>query len=117
MISNVSAGRLSYQVTLMKPVKTLNSQGAHSITYTSAGTVWANLKQISLREAMSSNVELQTETYTVLMRYRSGIGQDWCVELPNKLRYKIVSINTDKLSGMMILGVELDNTIIQRVES
>lgn len=117
MISNVSAGRLSYQVTLMKPVKTLSSQGAHSITYTSAGTVWANLKQISLREAMSSNVELQTETYTVLMRYRSGIGQDWCVELPNKLRYKIVSINTDKLSGMMILGVELDNTIIQRVES
>lgn len=117
MISNVSAGRLSYQVTLMKPVKTLSSQGAHSITYTSAGTVWANLKQISLREAMSSNVELQTETYTVLMRYRAGIGQDWCVELPNKLRYKIVSINTDKLSGMMILGVELDNTIIQRVES
>ena len=117
MISNVSAGRLNYQVTLMKPVKTLSSQGAHSITYTSAGTVWANLKQISLREAMSSNVELQTETYTVLMRYRSGIGQDWCVELPNKLRYKIVSINTDKLSGMMILGVELDNTIIQRVES
>ena len=117
MISNVNAGKLNYQVTLMKPVKTLNSQGAHSITYTSAGTVWANLKQISLREAMSSNVELQTETYTVLMRYRSGIGQDWCVELPNKLRYKIVSINTDKLSGMMILGVELDNTIIQRVES
>lgn len=117
MISNVSAGRLNYQVTLMKPVKTLSSQGAHSITYTSAGTVWANLKQISLREAMSSNVELQTETYTVLMRYRAGIGQDWCVELPNKLRYKIVSINTDKLSGMMILGVELDNTIIQRVES
>lgn len=117
MISNVNAGKLNYQVTLMKPVKTLSSQGAHSITYTSAGTVWANLKQISLREAMTSNVELQTETYTVLMRYRSGVGQDWCVELPNKLRYKIVSINTDKLSGMMILGVELDNTIIQRVES
>ena len=117
MISNVNAGKLNYQVTLLKPAKTLNGQGAHSITYTSAGTVWANLKQISLREAMTSNVELQTETYTVLMRYRSGIGQDWCVELPNKLRYKIVSINTDKLSGMMILGVELDNTIIQRVES
>lgn len=117
MISNVNAGKLNYQVTLLKPVKTLNGQGAHSITYTSAGTVWANLKQISLREAMTSSVELQTETYTVLMRYRSGIGQDWCVELPNKLRYKIVSINTDKLSGMMILGVELDNTIIQRVES
>lgn len=117
MISNVNAGKLNYQVTLLKPAKTLNGQGAHSITYTSAGTVWANLKQISLREAMTSNVELQTETYTVLMRYRSGIGQDWCVELPNKLRYKIVSINTDKLSGMMILGVELDNTIIQKVES
>lgn len=117
MISNVSAGKLNYQITLLRPTKTLSGAGAHSITYESAGTVWANLKQISLREAMSSNVELQTETYTVLMRYRSGIGQDWCVQMPNGMRYRIASINADKLSGMMILGVELDNTIIQRVES
>lgn len=117
MISNVSAGRLHHQIKLLQPTKTLNSSGSHIVTYTTVGTVWCNLKQITLREAMSSNVELQTETYTVLMRYRSGIGQDWCVELPNKCRYKIVSINTDTSAGMMILGVELDNTIIQTVES
>ena len=66
---------------------------------------------------MNSSVEMPTETYTILMRYRPGITQDWCVELPNKCRYRVVSINTDTSAGMMILGVELDNTIIQTVES
>ena len=98
MISNVSAGKLRDQIKLLKPSKTLNTSGSHIVTYTNVGTVWCNLN-------------------TILMRYRPGITQDGCVELPNKCRYRVVSINTDTSAGMMILGVELDNTIIQTVES
>ena len=86
-------------------------------SYTDDVTVWANLKQVSLREIMRSNVEMQTETYTVLMRYRPGITQEWCLRLPNQKRYKIISINTDPASGAMIIGAELDNSIVQKVES
>lgn len=117
MISNVSAGKLRDQIKLLKPSKTLNTSGSHVVTYTTVGTVWCNLKQVTLREIMNSSVEMPTETYTILMRYRPGITQDWCVELPNGCRYRVVSINTDTSAGMMILGVELDNTIIQTVES
>lgn len=117
MISNVAAGRLDSQIELLKPTKTVSSIGSHVTTYESVGKVWANVKQITLREAMTSSVELQTETYTVLLRYRLGVTQEWCVILPNQARYKIVSVNTNKSSGLMILGIELDNTVVQRVES
>jgi hypothetical protein len=53
----------------------------------------------------------------VLMRYRPGITQEWCLRLPNQKRYRIISINTDPESGAMILGAELDNSISQTVTS
>ena len=116
MISNIDAGRLDQRITLLEPTKTLNT-GSHTLSYKDNATVWANVKQLTLRETISSNVELQTETYTILLRYRSGITQDWCVRLPNQKRYRIISINTDKTAGAMILGIELDNSIVQKVTS
>lgn len=116
MISNIPAGKLTARVTLLRPVSTITT-GSHVKTYTDDVTVWANLKQVSLREIMRSQVEMQTETYTVLMRYRPGITQEWCLRLPNQKRYRIISINTDPESGAMIIGAELDNSIVQKVES
>ena len=116
MISNISAGKLTARVTLLRPTTSI-STGSHVTAYTDDVTVWANLKQVSLREIMRSNVEMQTETYTVLMRYRPGLTQEWCLRLPNQKRYRIISINTDLESGAMILGAELDNSIVQKVES
>ena len=49
------------------------------------------------------------------MRYKSGISNAWRVELPNGNYYRILSINTDKTTGTMILGVELDNSVKQEV--
>lgn len=116
MINNIEAGKLDKRITLMKPTKTLAS-GSHQITYEDFAVVWANVRQLTLRETISSNVELQTETYTILMRYRAGIGSDWCVRLPNGKRYRIISINSDTMTGAMIIGVELDNSIVQKVTS
>ena len=116
MISNIPAGKLTARVTLLRPASTITT-GSHVKTYTDDVTVWANLKQVSLREIMRSQVEMQTETYTVLMRYRPGITQEWCLRLPNQKRYRIISINTDPKSGAMIIGAELDNSISQTVTS
>ena len=116
MIANIAAGKLTARVTLLRPASTITT-GSHVKTYTDDVTVWANIKQVSLREIMRSNVEMQTETYTVLMRYRPGITQEWCLRLPNQKRYRIISINTDPESGAMILGAELDNSIAQTVTS
>lgn len=113
----IDAGTLDSRVTLLEPTRTLDSTGHHTVTYTEKATLWANIKQITLREAINSNVELQTETYTVMMRYLSGITNEWRMVLPNGCRYRLMSINADKRADCMIIGIELDNQIVQRVES
>lgn len=111
----IYAGKLDKRIKLLKPTKTIVS-GKNTVTYEDFKTIWANVKQITLRESIQSNVELSTETYTVLCRYVEGIGADWCIEYKS-LRYRIVSINTLISEGSMIIGIELDNSIVQEVKS
>lgn len=112
----LGAGRLDKQIKLYEPTRTV-SAGMHTVSYELKYTVWANIKQLTLRELMRTNVELQSETYTVYMRYKQGITNKWRVEFPNGNKYRIITINTDPATGTMILGVELDNSITQEVTS
>lgn len=111
----IYAGKLNKRIKLLKPTKTIVN-GKNTVTYEDFKTIWANVRQITLRESLQSNVELTTETYTVLCRYVEGIGADWCIEYKS-LRYRIVSINTSISEGSMIIGIELDNSIKQVVTS
>ena len=106
------AGALDKRVQLLRPVKTLNATGAHVTTFEDAGGAWANVRQITLREQMRSQIELQQDTYTVLMRYQQGLKPGWCLSWGG-LRYRVISIEHDSATGYMILGAELDNSIIQ----
>lgn len=112
----LGAGRLDKQIKLYEPTRSV-SAGMHTVTYELKYAVWANIKQLTLREIMRTNVELQSETYTVYMRYKQGITNKWRVEFPNGNKYRIITINTDPATGTMILGVELDNSITQEVTS
>lgn len=112
----LGAGRLDKQIKLYEPTRTVTA-GVHKISYELKYTVWANVKQLTLREIMKTNVELQSETYTIYMRYKQGITNKWRVEFQNGNKYRIITINTDKTTGTMILGVELDNSITQEVGS
>lgn len=114
MQDNIGAGRLDTRIGLLAPVITVSSSGAHVTAYSEAAKVWANVKQVTLRESMRANVELQSETYTILIRYRAGITPAWAVSL-NGRRYRIISINASRDLGQIILGVELDNSITQEV--
>lgn len=114
MQANVEAGRLDTRIGLMRPVQTVSATGAHVVIYAEPLYVWANVRQLTLRENMKAQVQLQSETYTVLMRYRAGISPDWAVELHGR-RYRIISINASRSEGQMILGIELDNSIAQEV--
>lgn len=99
-------------MTLLRPTSAITGAGAHNTTYADAGKRWANVRQITLREQLRSQVELQQDTYTVLMRYLAGIKPGWCLSWGG-LRYRVISIEHDRATGYMILGAELDNSIIQ----
>lgn len=99
-------------MTLLRPTSAITGAGAHNTTYADAGKRWANVRQITLREQMRSQVELQQDTYTVLMRYLAGLKPGWCLSWGG-LRYRVISIEHDRATGYMILGAELDNSIIQ----
>lgn len=106
------AGALDKRVQLLRPVTTLNATGAHVTTFEDAGGAWANVRQITLRESLRSQVELQQETYTVMIRYRSGVSPAWALSWDDK-RYRILSIECDRSTGYIIIGCELDNSIVQ----
>lgn len=99
-------------MTLLRPTSAITGAGAHNTTYADAGKRWANVRQITLREQLRSQVELQQDTYTVLMRYLAGLKPGWCLSWGG-LRYRVISIEHDRATGYMILGAELDNSIIQ----
>jgi len=108
---NIAAGKLDTRITLLQPARAVIS-GQNRTTYTDYKAVWANARQITFRESMASQVQLQNETYTLVMRYIAGITPDWAVRMRG-LRYRILTINADKTAGMITLGIELDNSITQ----
>ena len=110
------AGRLDTRIALLRPVTTIDETGAHITEFETVAETWANVRPITFREIMKSQIELQTDTYTILIRYRAGITPAWCVNLRGK-RYRILTINADRSAGQIILGVELDNSIIQETET
>lgn len=112
----VNAGKLDKRITLLKPTVDY-STGNTVRTYTEAVKVWANVKQLTLKDLVTSQYELVSETYTVLIRYIKGIKPDWAVMLPNGCRYVITGINTYHGDGYLILSIELDNTEVQEVAS
>ena len=114
-INNLAAGKLDTRITLLRPAKTVTG-GAHSVTYTEYKAVWANARQVTFRESMTAQVQLQNETYTLAMRYIPGITPDWAVRM-HGIRYRVMTVNADKSAGSLILGIELDNTITQEPTS
>ena len=114
-INNLAAGKLDTRITLLQPAKTVTG-GAHSVTYTDYKAVWANARQVTFRESMTAQVQLQNETYTLMMRYVAGITPDWAVRMKG-IRYRVLSVNADKTAGSLILGIELDNSITQEPTS
>lgn len=103
------------RITLLQPSRSVIS-GRNRTTYTDYKAVWANARQITFRESMASQVQLQNDTYTLVMRYIAGITPDWAVRMRG-IRYRILTINADKSGGMITLGIELDNSITQEPAS
>lgn len=112
---NIAAGKLDTRITLLQPARTIIA-GANKITYTDYKTVWANTRQITFRESMAAQVQLQNETYTIIIRYTPGITPDWAVRMKG-LRYRVLTVNADKAAGILTLGIELDNSITQEPSS
>lgn len=112
---NIAAGKLDTRITLLRPSRSVIS-GQNRTTYTDYKTVWANVRQITFRESMAAQVQLQNETYTIIIRYTPGITPDWAVRMKG-LRYRVLTVNADKAAGILTLGIELDNSITQEPSS
>lgn len=108
----IYAGQLNRKIELLRPSAEIDGAGSHIKTFTSVGYRWANIRQITLREQLRMQVELEQDTYTVLMRYLAGVKPGWCLSWGGN-RYRVISAEADKATGYMILGAELDNSIIQ----
>lgn len=113
----IKAGDLNQRITLLSPVYSVKNS-LNTKSYTIYKKVWANLKQITLREQLASVIEVNNETYTVLIRYIENVEPGWGVLLPkNPKPYNVITVNKVQNDGYMILGVELDNSQSEEVQS
>lgn len=70
------AGTLRSRITLMQP-QTVASDWGNTISYVSAGDVWASVLPTKAAEAVADQgVQLKT-SYTIRTRYRDDISSDW----------------------------------------
>lgn len=87
----IRAGELNRRVTLLRPVTSIGAAGGVTVTYESAGRVWAKVKDVSGREffaAQKVNAEITT---TFLIRWRGDIGAEWRIRHRDR-DYDIVAL-------------------------
>lgn len=64
---------LNRKIVLEEPVRVLDGAGGHSESWQSVGTVWANIKAGTGREAAGEFVTLSTVPYRIVVR-ASSVG-------------------------------------------
>ena len=92
----IEAGRLNKQITIYE------SDGT-----TVVATVWANVRPVTSREQMRSNMEIVSDMFTVLIRYRPGLNTSQKV-LYRGYCYNINSMTVDPQEQSIILTLTLD---------
>lgn len=111
----LSANTLTERVKLYSAVKT-KVNGDITETYTLIKTVWANVRGVTFKQQLQSNVEVMNNTFTVLCRYIKDLSIDTKVEYKG-IKYDIIKIDTDVANGSMILAIQLNQDTRQEVKS
>lgn len=98
----MDAGALTERISVYTPISGRNLTSLND--YELAGTVWANVRQITTREQLRSGVEVQSGQMTILIRYMSGLTDD-CLILWNDSYYAIDNLSPDRKKGEILMGV------------
>ena len=93
----IDAGRLTKRITILNADKT------------SVATVWAEVKAVTAREMMRSQIEIVNDLLTVMIRYRSGISTA-NKSLYNGYYYDIEQMTVDPREESIVLTITLDAT-------
>lgn len=74
----MNPGKLDRLITLLRPIKSRDTSGSEVINFTGAGTDWANMRPVSVRDQVAAAGQQIPVAETIWrIRYRSDIAADW----------------------------------------
>ena len=97
----METGKLNERVRIYEPKADGNQTSLED--YELAGSVWADVRQVTTRDQMRSGIEVQSGQLTVLIRYLSGLSDDCLIEWNGRF-YGIDNLSSDRHKGEILLG-------------
>ncbi len=97
----METGKLNERIRIYEPKAEGNQTSLED--YELAGSVWADVRQVTTRDQMRSGIEVQSGQLTVLIRYLSGLSDDCLIEWNSRF-YGIDNLTADRRKGEILLG-------------
>ena len=97
----METGKLNERIIIYEPKSDGNQTSLED--YELAGSVWADVRQVTTRDQMRSGIEVQSGQLTVLIRYLSGLSDDCLIEWNGRF-YGIDNLSSDRHKGEILLG-------------
>jgi len=97
----METGKLNERIRIYEPKADGNQTSLED--YELAGSVWADVRQVTTRDQMRSGIEVQSGQLTVLIRYLSGLSDDCLIEWNGRF-YGIDNLSSDRHKGEILLG-------------
>lgn len=97
----METGKLNERIRIYEPKADGNQTSLED--YELAGSVWADVRQVTTRDQMRSGIEVQSGQLTVLIRYVSGLSDDCLIEWNGRF-YGIDNLTADRRKGEILLG-------------
>lgn len=97
----METGKLNERIRIYEPKADGNQTSLED--YELAGSVWADVRQVTTRDQMRSGIEVQSGQLTVLIRYFSGLSDDCLIEWNGRF-YGIDNLSSDRHKGEILLG-------------
>ena len=97
----METGKLNERIRIYEPKADGNQTSLED--YELAGSVWADVRQVTTRDQMRSGIEVQSGQLTVLIRYLSGLSDDCLIEWNGRF-YGIDNLSSARHKGEILLG-------------
>ena len=97
----METGKLNERIRIYEPKSDGNQTSLED--YELAGSVWADVRQVTTRDQMRSGIEVQSGQLTVLIRYLSGLSDDCLIEWNGRF-YGIDNLSPDRHKGEILIG-------------
>ena len=97
----METGKLNERIRIYEPKSDGNQTSLED--YELAGSVWADVRQVTTRDQMRSGIAVQSGQLTVLIRYLSGLSDDCLIEWNGRF-YGIDNLSSDRHKGEILLG-------------